>query len=865
MAALSALGLTPEKSLFPAVVNCPFCQKTTLYLYEDFVTDGIWMHCTECKSRADIITCGARIWNTSRVEALSRFVELGVTGKKDTDRLSGEYIRAWNRIETAETFWATASGQLWNHGDDISAVRLRELGLDKSIDACTGLIGVAHPDQVAEFSRAMGRAVQPRLREHGPSLVLPFYDLPGRITGCLLVQYDDRFMTRRAFVPVNGQLRRSDAGYYMLDTALLPPCAALRNSYFVTDDPFWALKAQCTQLKSGLSLLPIAASYSGTEAVSAGLNWQSFAATPRLFHSATHTADVISQASTARGYACVLPSPTVELASLPSRTLQRLAAIRRTAQTWQSALKTAIENMSEPAAQAFVTKLTMSHDKLQQFFNANRTWLSTELGARLLNRVAAGPALPTRVVSRRVIIERDGGWWTHTGVQVCNAQPKITKVIQAESGDRLYAGLIRVGKRELTFSDSAEKIERIGLLAYAAQLAAAEGLLIVFDRQWNAKSYLVALQLHPPELVHVSGKIGWHAQSHEFAFYSYSLTNDGAVKLSPYPEVNRERRGDFPEPAPIAPLAIRKLLTPSHENALVWTAFAAVTAGLVAPVLNLPVLPTACAPRAFSVAQTIGQKLCCPHDKLMLVTKAGGVNMVVKHAAAADWPVFVSHASDDSNLGGSLVRVVNGPVLVRVPEIAAAVSAGYGWQALRGDVSKEPLDFEPLRYVLPAYIQRLLEKRMAPIVGNGNLTELILTDLAAWLKDIYSATFNLPCALNRLITPDKAHELLMTAVDIGISAGKLDVLPRPRRKDQAKNFLLRNKTHWWLNQPAIDRYCIAAGSPAPNWRAVAESLDRAGVLRGENTVHKLPGLLVDRAWADQFWSDYTTPEQKELG
>ncbi len=847
------------------MVDCPSCQKPTLYLYEDFVTDGIWLHCTECKSRADIITCGAQIWNTSRVEALSRFVELGVTGKKDTDRLSGEYIRAWNRIETAEAFWSTVSSQLWSHGDDIIAVRLRELGLDKSIDACTGLIGVAHPDQVAEFSRAMGRAVQPRMREHGPSLVLPFYDLPGRITGYLIVQYDDKFMTRRTFVPVSGHLRRSDAGYYMLDTVLLPPTPALRSSYFVMDDPFWVLKSQCTQLKAGLPLLPLAASYSGTEAVSAGLNWQSFAATPRLFHSATHTADVISQASTARGYVCVLPSPTIERASLPTRTLQRLAAIRREAQPWQAALKTAIQNMSEPAAQAFVTKLTMSHEKLQQFFNANRAWLSTELGARLLNRANTGPALPTKVVPRRVIIERDGGWWTHTGVQVCNAQPKITKVIQAESGERMYAGIVRIGNRELVFSDSAEKIERIGLLAYAAQLAAAEGLLVVFDRQWNAKSYLVSLQLHPPELVHVSGKLGWHEQTHEFAFYGYSLTNDGAVKPSPYPEINRERRCDFPAPTPVAPLSIRRLLTPSHENALIWTAFAAIAADLVAPILNRDALPTACSPRTFGIAQAVGQALSCAHEKLTLVTKTSGVIAVSRQASAADWPVFVSHVCDDANVARGIVRIASGPLLVRVPEIAAAVAPGYGWQALRGDVDKETPDLASLRYVLPTYIQRLLERRMAPVIGPGNLTALVLADLAAWLKDIYSTTFNLPCALNRFITPDKAHELLMTAVDIGISAGKLDVLPRPRRKDQAKNFLLRNKAHWWLNQPAIDRYCIAVGSPAPNWLAIVDALEKAGVMRGENTVHKMPGLLVDRAWADQFWSDYTTPEQKELG
>lgn len=866
MAALSALGLTPEKPVFPALVACPCCHKSGLYLFDDLSTDGIWAHCSECGARGDIITFGARIWNTSRVAALSRFVELGAAGKNETDRLSGEYIRAWNRIEAAEAFWETTTGQLWNHGDDILAIRIRELGLDKSINACTGLVGVAHPDQVADFCSLMGRAVPPRMREHGPSLVLPFYDLPGRMTGCLLVQYDENFMTRRSFIPISGNRRRRiEAGYFLLSTVLLPPSDVLRNSYFVTDDPFWAVRAQCTQLKAGLTMLPIAASYSGPEAVSTGQNWQAFATTPRMFHAAAFTPDVISQACTAKGYVCVLPNPTIERPPSPPRTLHRLAAIRREAQTWQSALKHTLEQTSETAAQAFVAKLTMRLDKLQHFFNANRGWLSSDFGARLLSRVEESPALPAKVMPRRTVIERDGCWWTHTNTQICNAQLRITKVIHSEDGSRLYAGLVQIENRELLFSDNADKIERIGLLAYAAQLAAAEGLFMIFDRQWNSRGCFAALQLHPPEIVHVSSTLGWNQQSHEFCFYGYSLTNDGTVKPSPYPEIHRERRADFPEPAPLAPLSIRKLLTPSHENALVWTAFATVAADLVAPIMGRPATPVACTPRLFNFVQPVGQLLSCSHTKLSLIQKTDTARHISKQVETTDWPIFFSHMFDDARLSNSLVKIANGPLIARLPEVAVALAPGYGWQVLRGDVPTEELDLTSLQYVLPTYIQSLLTRRMTPLVGDTNMTAAVLTDLAAWLKDIYSATFNLPCALNRLVTPAHTHELLMAAVNLGLLAGKLDILPRPRRKDQAKNFILRSKTHWWLNQRAIERYCIATGAISPNWLAVTERLETAGVLRGENTVHNLPGLLVDREWADQFWSDYTAPEKKELG
>ena len=855
-----------EKPVFPAVVACPFCQKPGLYLFDDLTTDGIWLHCSECAARGDIITFGARIWNTSRIDALVRFVELGAAGKNETDRLSGEYLRAWNRIEAAEAFWDTSASQLWNHGDDVIAVRLRELGLDRAVESGQQLVGVAFPDQVAEFCRVMGRPTPARMREQGPSLVLPFYDLPGRLTGTLLVQYDELFMTRRTFIPVSGRRSRSDAGYYMLATVLAPPCAALRNSHFVTDDPFWVMRAQATQLKSGQQLLPIAASYSGPEAVSTGLNWQAFAPTPRMFHAASYTPDVISQACTAKGYVCVLPNPAVERAASPIRTLHRLAFVRRQAITWQNALKDTLSGMSETAAQAFVSKLTLDLDKLRRFFQANQRWLSTDLSVRLLARVETGPSLPNKVMPRKIIIERDGGWWTTTGTQICNAQIRINKIVHASDGSRMYVGIVRLDSRELTFADSAGKIERVGLLAYAAQLAAAAGVFMSFDRTWNARAYLAVCQLHEPEIVHVSGKLGWNDQAHEFCFYGYSLTNDGSVKQSPYPEINRERRGDFPEPAPLAPLSIRRLLTPSHENALVWTAFATITAQLVAPIIGKHPTPVACAPKVFDFVQQIGQSLSCVHTKLSLVAKYDSAKTINKYANEADWPAFMSHLFNDTNMASSVPRVISAPVVVRLPEVAALLASSYGWQFLRGTVPAEPPDFTALRYVLPAYLQRLLERRMTPLLGDRSLPAAILTDLEPWLKDIYSATFNLPCALNRLAGADKAHELLMGVVDGALNAGKLDILPRPRRKDQAKSFLLRNKTHWWLNQRAIERYCIATGGGvSPNWPTTVECLERAGVLRGENNVHNMPGLLVDREWADRFWSDYAAPDQKELG
>lgn len=858
------MGILPEKPAFPAVVDCPFCQQPQLYLFDDVVTDGIWAHCESCRAHGDIITFASLIWNNSRAEALARLVDLGAASQGEADRLSGEYFRAIRRLEATEAFWEQASSQVWNHHDDVIACRQRELGLERTIDACSGVVGVAHPDQVAEFCRAVGRAVPPRMREHGPSLVLPYYDLPGRFTGVLLIQYNDEFMSRRAFIALQGcPKRRADAGYFMLSTVLLPCNATLRNSYFISDDPFWAIKAQMAQHKAGLNALPLAASYSGPEAVSTGLNWQSFAPTPRFFHSAVLTPDVISQACTAKGYVCVLPSKNVEQSATPTRSMQRLAVIRRQAQTWQAALESALERTNETAAQSFVTKLTIELPRLQNFFQHRKHNLPPEFCARLLTQIEAAPGIPVKVYKKATIIERDGGWWTHTNHQVCNARPQIHKIVHSEQGERMYVGTIAINGQELEFADSAARIERIGLLAYAAQHAAAHGQLLLFDRHWNAKSHLAALRLHEPEIVHISGEAGWNEQANQFCFRRYAINNDGSVTPCPYPQI-QATLPDFPEPIEVAPVTVHHLLTPAYESATLWTGFAAIVANLLAPVLGQTPTANGVVGNTFDAALAVGLGLDCGQYRCSSSQRQNASTSVITHLRDVRWPLFAFHAFDDLMLCRTVLRVPSGPLFARLSELTAHLAPGYGWQVIRGPAPDVRPDLSALRYILPTYIQRALTRRMHLATQRTNLTIAVLQDLAEWLKDIYGATFNVAYATNKLVTPDRAHEALMAAINLGITSGALDVLPRPRRKDQSSNYLLRQKTSWWLNQKAIDRYCISAGGVIPNWAAVTELLAHHGLLNDEQIVHGMPGLLVNRDWCDSFWSDYTA-DARELG
>lgn len=866
MGALSALGVAPESPAFPAVVDCPLCQQNTLHLFDDIVTDGIWLYCNSCFAHGNIITFGAQIWNTSIPAVLTKLTDLGFIAPGDGDQRGGDYARAYVRAQAASTFWEAAAAQIWNHGDDIIAVRLRELGMQHEITECHGLAGVAHIDQISELCAAVGRAKPVALRPRNPSIVLPYYDLPGRFTGFLLVQHDEDFASKTSYIALSPYNRRKkDAGYWHLISALLPAAQLLRNRMFIVDDPFWALSAQCTQLKYGQPLLPIAASYSGAEATSYGRNWQAFYPSTRLFQGRVSTPELVSRACAAKGYVCVTPLDKKEHPRrTPKYNVQRLAVINDVAETWQTNLIKTLTASSELTAFAFAARLSISLDRLHAFFQKYGNKFSPKFAEKVIDTVTVVPSAPMRVWRKWTLVERDGYWWTQTGHQICNIRPIISKIIQTDDGEKLYSGQIYHSGESYEFTDSAKKIERMGLLAFAFTHLAPLGKLVTYDHKWNAKSHLLTMQLYPPALEVISSKIGWDENTSEFRLGNYCITNSGEIATTPGLP-NKRLKTSFPEPVLVAPITIRQFLTPSPQNAFVWNVFAAIAAGLVAPILRKDPVSTILCGTAFNTAVKIGAALNCAHVQTTATRKYSASFFLGRAAEESDWPIFVSHSFNDETLEAVVRRCHNQAVFARLPERSAVVGAGYGWHSIIGAAPASDTDFSALQYVLPSYIQRLLKMRMSFAAQNKYLPTGILQDLHGWLQETYDATFHLPQALNQLITPAAAHKALMRELNIAIRADKIAVIPRPRRSDQPGNYVLRRKEHWWVNRRAVDNY-ISGGKNTPlNWLAIIDLMLADGVYAGDETIHKMPGILVDCKWCDQFWEDCDPSSNRETG
>lgn len=856
--ALSALGLPLEKPVFPAILQCPRCGQYTLQLFDDLFTDGIWLNCQGCSLHGDIIIFGKELWKLSLPNTLAKFSEIGLVAENEADKAVGEYERYFRRRTAVDNFLADAVSQVWNHGDDVIACRLRDLGVRHEIENCYGLLGVAHYDQITKICAEMGRPKPPRLRDDGPSIVFPFYDLPGRITGLLLLQYNNAYESKQTFIPFSGaRKRRPEAGYYLLSAAWLAKQPKLKNTQFVFDDILWVVKTQCAAFSRGQGWLPIMASYSGPEAESYGTSWQTFTPANRIFHGHSPTPELISRACNAKGYLSVIRNSRVS-------TMPKLSTIRTNVQTWQQALKKTLTGANEMTAEAFAKRLTIPPEKLQSFLSKIAPAFSAGFQDRVMLAANAPADAPLKIQRRWCVVERETGWWTQSGRQISNFRAVIDEVIHADTGEKIYRGRVYMDDAIYPFTAPAKKIERVGLLAYADSVLAPHGKLAIFDWPWNRKAHLLALSLHPPKLINVTTQYGWDEHSNVFHFGNYDLSHSGEI-IATHPWPNQPKNKNFQEPVPIAPLPIHDLLTPAHENSFIWATAAAVLTNLVAPVIRKDFVATGIPAAMFNCAARVAATMGCDVEKTMAFQRHIAGKFLETQTADAVWPVACFGAFNDEVFGPSIPRCFNRPLLLRVTKQSLAVSLGYGWQSIAASPAPPNADVSALNAIVPAYIQKTLNTRAAFFQPTKNLNTLIIEDLHRWLSDIYGTAFNLPHVKSLMRYPENAHTALMTEINEAILAGKIDVLPQPRTSKQAKNYVLCRKDHWWLNQQAIDRYFYSVRAASPNWLAVIELLQQDGVYTGEEIIHNMSGVLVKSNWCERFYTTNNTLSAKEIG
>ena len=847
--ALAAINIIDSDQIYPKVCSCPVCGKYELYTFANFDLNTLWLQCNSCKSRGDIIAFAANCWNLSLPDTAEKFTQLNLITETALTHNLPDYIAQHARRSALELFWEQARNQLWTHDDDLTRCYLRGLNIKHENELFARLFGAATHEQVANLCRTLNKPTPNKRRKNSVFIVIPFYDLPAKMTGVFLLQCHEQLGLFTQFVALgNRKIKKPNAGFAFFDAAVPDDDPKFKDTLAVTDDIFWAIKAQAYSTETAGKLAPIVVAYSGTDAESYGESWRQYFQKTKIFHSSHATPELISRACAAGGY--------VSCAAIGRSGAERgILGIRKEAKTWSNQLKSITADLPESAAAGFITKLNITADKLAEFMSKHCPHRSANFAARVADSVSAKSCF---LSPRKSIVEKTDGWWSATGQKIINVKPRVTTIVYSGRAEKMYCGQVTTATGDTyTFQAPAEILERAGLFAYVRNILTQHAESVVYERTWNFKSLQFALTLYPPQIVTVDTQYGWDANNKLFRFADYALDAGGKIKKD-IKWIKHSNTAVFAEPRPAADLPLRDLVTPAHDNSWPWLICAAFLENVLAPMYDR--LPTATALTAnnFNAGHNLLLDLTCQTTQLTAPTKKHATNFLLKLARQEmTWPLVIFNTFGDDVLNNTIIRQFNQPIFARISPAAAAIAPSYGWRSISVTTAHCPAE---IKSAIPTFIQHLLQNQFKP--DETDLFLQLLAELNKWFATCFGVTFNIQHALSCVTTADDAHTALAAELDNAVQHNKINILPHPRKRRQPTNYLLQQHDTIWLNKLAIDTYFEKMRSPIPNWQQILSLLRKRGLYLGENTVNNVGGFLVPATW---FLNKQTPQQLREIG
>jgi hypothetical protein len=199
--ALSVMGIDVPAGAPPFTVKCPLCGERRLAVHQDSIFGGAWHYCFCCQTSGDLLELAAKAWGCDLFGAVIRFSQEGVdfpegaTTPEGVDQYQEDYLVPRDRLDR---FWDRCRRLLAGSPMQVTDL-MRKFGLRKELPESLWYagpgqyVGACNVLQAAQaFAPAITKAkISTQQLFRGPGwhdvLVIPFMDLPGRISGFLFI------------------------------------------------------------------------------------------------------------------------------------------------------------------------------------------------------------------------------------------------------------------------------------------------------------------------------------------------------------------------------------------------------------------------------------------------------------------------------------------------------------------------------------------------------------------------------------------------------------------------------------------------------------------------------------------------------
>lgn len=550
---LASLGSpAPILNVLPQTVLCPLCESLELVVSSDHVLGGEWTSCGLCKFAGDFIELAAQKWQMAIPEALAQLSCTGMLKISLSDKLVESYIRDHVDLRRRiREFWEAAhkapatrpsiairnllrSAGLYNNG--VSYAWPTERGI---------YLGAASRREVEDLFAPLAYSEQPRKNTNGTAtirrgsgsgplrpfrgegweevLVVPYYDLPGRICAFHFIGRNANYSAgdyiyRRANLgPTRVPVR--EAGVAMLPSVSRPH-RLFGNDVLVISDPVVGINLQARAMREETRGLPIILSHFTPEIQTLRLPHP--LQDRRLIFWGDHPT-VVLQAKRSGGLISTFRFTTAEKGRRLNHRLplEWLAILRRRAIPWYVALQRELVKLDKSAISARLESLEFTPTELDEFCRECTPDLAQRIYAADPHRFG-GRSI---VVDGKTIRETADGWRLHhSGELLCNVPIRLTELLTTSSGTQHYRGAATFGEETATFTLEKKSVEKRGLFPCVRDtLAADDSRNFTFNPRWSKRSEFMALQLSPPKIVPKAERIGWSQERCAFLFPKFAI------------------------------------------------------------------------------------------------------------------------------------------------------------------------------------------------------------------------------------------------------------------------------------------------------------------------------------------------------
>jgi hypothetical protein len=465
----------------PLTTTCPLCAGFNLGLYWDKTSGGAWHHCKSCGSTGDMIDLAGKAWNTTPEVVMSQLCAAGTVTAPElltTEAVANHQREYPDYRQRMDSLWVQARGNFrYNRCPDIEAICGMygifppEMSPERWNEGPGLFVGAVdhriiekafHPS-AGESDDRIRNASENRVFQGGKwkdVLIVPFYDLPGRIRAFA-------FLGRQGQIPKDLVFRRltqnpggssavvSEAGLAGVESIDL----AGNPDYVIAMDN-WPrmLRIQFRHFRSSLRALPIVVwwddGFSRTRSAWSMLGprkivFWTFKLDHRVLLQAIEVDGLISMAGPEQ------PTPESVSHFLRLHPMELQGAICRQARPWPEALRDWMDRSEEGQTNDLLLHLEQT---------------GADVGY-ILRRCGRDGLAPISSVARSIcfdsiiIKETPEGWIEEKGKRkiarssICNAMLRITHLIKDKTTGELFCrGEIRYKREVIPFIEAYDEV-----------------------------------------------------------------------------------------------------------------------------------------------------------------------------------------------------------------------------------------------------------------------------------------------------------------------------------------------------------------------------------------------------------------------